>query len=242
VAEFLFEKKTGWCEYFASAAVLLLRLQDLPARYVTGFSMDGATRVGDHWVVRESDAHAWVEVAVPGRGWIEVDPTPAGDYAAVHAAMNGGLSRYLDTVRAAFADLRMAIRLGDLLHLAPAIMRLVLSPVVVVPAAAAVLYLWRRRRRSRAPAPPPAPPGEVDPQVGALMARVDALWAACGHPRPHHRAPREHLDVTVHRLPAETQDPSRAVVECVYLARYAGERAPAAELDRLRRSLDAIGA
>src|SRR5262249_33231350 len=66
VAEFVFVKKRGYCEYFASAAALLLRLQGVPTRYVTGFSMDAAERVGEQYVVRESDAHAWIEAWIPG--------------------------------------------------------------------------------------------------------------------------------------------------------------------------------
>ena len=242
VAEFLFDKKQGWCEYFASAAALLLRLQGVPTRFVTGFSMDGATRVGDQSIVRESDAHAWVEVYLPGRGWVEADPTPASSYAAVHAEMDGELSRLVDAVRAAIADLVMAVRLGDLRRALPAIGRLVRSPAVLVPVGVIAALLWWRRRGRRTDSVPPPPAEDVDPQVAALLARVETLWAACGHARPPHRAPREHLDATAHRLPAESRDPSRAVVDCVYRARYAGLRAPDAEIERLRRSLEAIGA
>jgi len=75
-AEFLFEKKAGYCEYFASAAVLLLRLQAVPARFVKGLSVGPQTdQGGGLHVVRDSDAHAWVEAWIPGEGWVEADPT-----------------------------------------------------------------------------------------------------------------------------------------------------------------------
>src|SRR5205814_8379510 len=99
VAEFVFDKKRGYCEYFASAAAVLLRLQGVPARYVTGFSMDAAARVGGHYVVRESDAHAWIEAWIPGRGWVEADPTPAGDYAAVHGDAASGFERVVEWIK-----------------------------------------------------------------------------------------------------------------------------------------------
>ena len=85
VAEFLFEKKAGYCEYFASAAVLLLRLQGVPARFVKGLSVGPQTdQGGGLHVVRESDAHAWVEAWIPGEGWVEADPTPPGQFADAH--------------------------------------------------------------------------------------------------------------------------------------------------------------
>ncbi|MCU0242216.1 MAG: DUF3488 and transglutaminase-like domain-containing protein, partial [Vicinamibacteria bacterium] len=84
LAEFLFEKRAGYCEYFASAAAILLRLQGVPARYVSGFSVRAANHTGGHYVVRESDAHAWIEAYLEGQGWVEGDPTPPGDYAALH--------------------------------------------------------------------------------------------------------------------------------------------------------------
>ncbi len=66
ILEFLQDQRTGHCEYFATAAVLLLRSIDIPARYVTGFVV--REQAGDQlWLARAKDAHAWVEVApVPG--------------------------------------------------------------------------------------------------------------------------------------------------------------------------------
>ncbi len=79
LAEFLFEKKEAYCEYFASAAVVLLRLQGVPARFVKGLSVGPQTDVGGGLhVVRESDAHAWVEAWVARRGLDRGGPDSAG--------------------------------------------------------------------------------------------------------------------------------------------------------------------
>lgn len=71
---FLFERRSGHCEYFASALAVLLRDQGVPTRVVTGFA--GGEYAGGWWQLRRSDAHAWVEVWLPERGWVGVDATP----------------------------------------------------------------------------------------------------------------------------------------------------------------------
>ncbi len=76
IEDFLFEKRTGHCEYFASAMVLMLRSQGIAARVVGGFLGAEANSLEDFYVVRNSNAHAWVEAYVPGRGWLTFDPTP----------------------------------------------------------------------------------------------------------------------------------------------------------------------
>ncbi|MEO8276584.1 MAG: DUF3488 and transglutaminase-like domain-containing protein [Thermoanaerobaculia bacterium] len=76
IENFLFVAKRGHCEYFASAMVLLLRSQGIPARLVTGFYGAEYTAWERSWVVRQSNAHAWVEGYVPEKGWIVFDPTP----------------------------------------------------------------------------------------------------------------------------------------------------------------------
>lgn len=77
VDEFLFDQKTGFCEHFSSAFVVLMRNAGIPARVVTGFAGGVRNRLGDYWVVRRMDAHAWAEVWLPERGWVRVDPTAA---------------------------------------------------------------------------------------------------------------------------------------------------------------------
>jgi hypothetical protein len=70
VVEFLEDIKAGHCEYFASAGVLLLRSAGVPARYVTGFVCRERGAGRDHWISRRKDAHAWVEMFVAGKGWL----------------------------------------------------------------------------------------------------------------------------------------------------------------------------
>lgn len=74
LAEFLFERKAGHCEHFATALAVMLRSLGIPARVAGGFY--GGERLGGAYVLRAADAHAWAQVLVPGRGFVTVDATP----------------------------------------------------------------------------------------------------------------------------------------------------------------------
>lgn len=84
LANFLFVRRSGNCEFFAAAMVVMLRAEGVPARYVTGFIQGEYNDVGGDYIIRESDAHAWVEVYFPGYGWITFDPTPGSADAHPH--------------------------------------------------------------------------------------------------------------------------------------------------------------
>ncbi|HEX5390475.1 MAG TPA: DUF3488 and transglutaminase-like domain-containing protein [Burkholderiaceae bacterium] len=73
--EFWFDRKAGFCEHIASSFVVLMRALDIPARIVTGYQGGEVNSVDGFWTVRQSDAHAWAEVWLAGRGWVRVDPT-----------------------------------------------------------------------------------------------------------------------------------------------------------------------
>jgi protein-glutamine gamma-glutamyltransferase len=94
LANFLFVRRSGHCEYFASAMTIMLRSIGIPARYVTGFLPGEFNDVGGDYIIRESDAHAWVEVYFPNYGWITFDPTPPGS--DQHSGVFGRLSMYWD--------------------------------------------------------------------------------------------------------------------------------------------------
>jgi transglutaminase-like putative cysteine protease len=78
IANFLFERKQGHCEYFASSLAVMLRTLGIPSRVVNGFRSDEFNDLTGNYVVRAKDAHAWVEAYFPGYGWQTFDPTPAG--------------------------------------------------------------------------------------------------------------------------------------------------------------------
>lgn len=75
--EFWFDRKEGFCEHIASAFVVLMRGMRIPSRIVTGYQGGQPNRIDGFWIVRQSDAHAWTEVWLEGRGWVRVDPTGA---------------------------------------------------------------------------------------------------------------------------------------------------------------------
>jgi transglutaminase-like putative cysteine protease len=77
VDEFLFDTRAGFCEHFSSAFVVLMRAAGVPARVVTGYAGGYRNPIGGYWLVRNSDAHAWAEIWLEGRGWVRMDPTAA---------------------------------------------------------------------------------------------------------------------------------------------------------------------
>jgi transglutaminase-like putative cysteine protease len=89
VDEFLFDTRAGFCEHFSSAFVFLLRAAGVPARVVTGYQGGEVNSVDRIITVRQSDAHAWAEAYLPGRGWIRLDPTAA----AIPGRIESGLAR-----------------------------------------------------------------------------------------------------------------------------------------------------
>jgi protein-glutamine gamma-glutamyltransferase len=81
LANFLFVRKQGHCEYFASSMAVMLRTLHIPSRVVNGFRSDEFNDVTGNYIVRAKNAHSWVEAYFPGYGWITFDPTPGGDIA-----------------------------------------------------------------------------------------------------------------------------------------------------------------
>ena len=77
VDDFLFLSRRGFCEHYASAFVILMRAAGVPARVVTGYQGGELNPLGDYWIVRQRDAHAWAEVWLNDQGWTRIDPTAA---------------------------------------------------------------------------------------------------------------------------------------------------------------------
>ncbi|HEY8563104.1 MAG TPA: DUF3488 and transglutaminase-like domain-containing protein [Pyrinomonadaceae bacterium] len=103
LADFLFNVREGHCEYFATAMVMMLRTQGIAARVVNGFQRGEYNETADMYVVKQKNAHSWVEVYFPReKAWITFDPTPAaGENLTDGAAgMFGFAGKYLDALEA----------------------------------------------------------------------------------------------------------------------------------------------
>lgn len=77
IDDFLFRTRRGYCEHYASAFTFLMRAAGIPARMVAGYLGGELNPYGEYLIVRQSDAHVWVEVWLPGSGWVRTDPTLA---------------------------------------------------------------------------------------------------------------------------------------------------------------------
>jgi transglutaminase-like putative cysteine protease len=111
LAEFLFTRKRGYCEYFASAMAVMLRTVGIPARLATGFQSGVYNPITELWLVRASDAHSWVEAWIPGLGWTTFDPTPpsaAGERFGLFAQLN----LYLDATRTFWQEWVLSYDMG----------------------------------------------------------------------------------------------------------------------------------
>lgn len=95
--DFLFGKKSGHCEYFATAMTVMVRTQGVPARVVNGFLGGERNDFGDYRMIKQGDAHSWVEVWLPGVGWQTFDPTPAaGQLAPLADGVAAAMRRFAD--------------------------------------------------------------------------------------------------------------------------------------------------
>jgi transglutaminase-like putative cysteine protease len=97
LANFLFERKQGHCEYFASAMAVMLRSIGIPSRMVNGFRGGEFNDLSGRYVIRAQDAHSWVEAYFPGNGWVSFDPTPIGSLPSHKGGWNR-LALYVDAM------------------------------------------------------------------------------------------------------------------------------------------------
>ena len=175
IDEFLFVRRSGNCEYFASALAVMLRGIGIPARLVNGFQRGEWNPYGHYFMIRQRDAHSWVEAYFDGVGWVTLDPSPRV------AAAGGGLNRaglYLDALRLRWYRYVVNWSLRDQVTVAAALQReasgwrerLRLAraardlrrrgPAVAAGVAALTvgLGLWRRQRARRTARPQPRLP------------------------------------------------------------------------------------
>jgi len=98
IDEFLFESRLGFCEHFASSFAWLMRAAGVPARIVGGYQGGAYNTAGQYLIVRQADAHAWVEVWIDGQGWRRVDPTATIAPARIREGLARSLPQQADTL------------------------------------------------------------------------------------------------------------------------------------------------
>lgn len=189
---FLLNRPPAHCEFFASGAVMLLRSVGVPCRYVTGFVAVEPNKIGDYWVARNRDAHAWVEAFDPQFGWVIVEPTTASG--VPQSNESNRVDQAIDAARSWWQQLLTSIRSGRAKEVLVSWLSWLLLPITVIAMTVLVLPVWRRFRGKRS-----ARIGTLDPKMErlqSLLRQMDELWRRDGLPRASH----ETLDQFAHRL------------------------------------------
>ncbi|GAA4358827.1 transglutaminase family protein [Angustibacter luteus] len=214
VDHFLFDARTGFCEQFAAAEVVLLRTLGVPARVATGYAFP--TVENGRGVLRAKQAHAWAEVWQPGSGWLTSDATPPGEAATSSSSrLATALHRLMGSTRARWALAAGLLGLGGVVAL--------------------VVLLVRRRRRRRALVPATADLDGLDPQQRQVVAAVSGLVAAlraAGRPSP----PADTVTELAGRVPELRPRALLTAERTLY-----GRRPPPADLvDEAVRDIDTV--
>jgi transglutaminase-like putative cysteine protease len=245
---FLFDSRRGFCEHYASAFAVLLRAAGIPARVVTGYQGGEFNRRGNYLIVRQSDAHAWVEAIVDGQ-WRRFDPTGAVSPLRIESGISGALPDALELPLFARLDagfLKDAQLLFDALdhawrrnvvgfdatrqrdvwrslRLDPALPGQAVGAIAIAGAAWMGVVLgwlaWRRERRERS---------------AVLWTEVCARLARAGLPREAHEGPLAYTSRASRRWP-DYAIAFRAIGEAYARLRYAS--VPAREREALLATL-----
>ncbi|HET7467645.1 MAG TPA: transglutaminaseTgpA domain-containing protein [Candidatus Dormibacteraeota bacterium] len=207
VEQFLFRDHFGYCEQFATTAVLMLRSLGIPARLVTGYATGDYDPVLNQAIVREKDAHAWVEAWFPGDGWVPVDPTPS--FSGLPATQfpdrwaASGIARLIPHLTIGAAP----VVLGSLGALG------VVPPAVAIAFVVVLVYAWLRRRQIRRRRRAAEPPGSSD-----LLDLYERLQRRAGRRRASPETPLEYWTV-MHDEPL-LEEVTLAVNEGAYAGRW----------------------
>ena len=203
ILDFLYLEKRGHCEYFASALALLGRAVGIPTRVVGGYRVTERNELGGYSIVREQNAHTWVEAWLDGKGWVTFNPTPAGPIAT--SSTTPTVAALIDlagtgwTAFLSWLDRRTWVQMLS----APAILIMLI----------AAIRLWRQRRaRARQPERTDDRPLPCFDQLSAALAQKGVA-----------RAPTETPEQLARRI-EEGDDARELASSAALLRRYAALR------------------
>jgi hypothetical protein len=257
VDHFLFDRKKGHCEYYASAFAILARINGIPVRQVNGFLGGEWNEYQGYVAVRAGDAHSWDEVYFPGSGWVTFDPTPSGSGESLGRGGSGWrarLGRIIDALRFQWSKWVIEYDLASQLELFRSIGRGIKNIATNVKAAVvhvkdgiveywfislglgigiAYLLLRRVRRNPNDSVHTRGAPKRHRSTVGEVYLAIAKQLTRAGFARDSATTPREVADRMVERGdPAASE--VRELVELYYAAEWGSHRDPAAE-DRAQK-------
>jgi transglutaminase-like putative cysteine protease len=214
VDHFLFVSQRGWCNHYASAMVVMLRIAGIPARLATGFTSGQYVAAREVYEIRDQDAHAWAEVYLPDTGWIDFDPTPAEEEEEEEATTSESVFEGLGEVGLWLEDAGQWLRTNIALTAA----LLVALTLLAVGATVGVRWYRRRLRPLRAGA---------GPSERAIHAYRQSLrWlAGSGIERPRSAAPWEFYQMAARQRPALAGD-LQLLTEAYTRARFGPQGPP----------------
>ena len=230
---FLFVTRRGFCEQIASAMAVMLRTQGIPTRLVTGYGPGTWNALTGYYEVKQSDAHAWLEVYYPTIGWVPYDPTfgvPSVSGSGVHFVapqVLGAIGDFVRRIVPAPMKTLVGVTIRGLVRGAGWASRhwfLLLSAGAITAAAA----LWRRRRAREA--------FPVEAGAGIAFGELTSALTTVGHPRLAQRTPSEYLgelrrDST---LSAEIIQAAEFVVRTLERERFGRSKPSEADVMRAR--------
>ena len=225
ISSFILQRKAAHCEYFASAAVVMLRAAGVPTRYVSGyFAHESEGR--NTLLVRQRDAHAWAESWVPDAGWVTVDATPGGGRPD---ALAGPIPLYWRTwegLQDVLGGLRTWVLTAGWGQKSAVFLLLILG--LLVPQ----VYRYWKSRRAQTPGFRYANP---DAALLVLYTRFEALLARRGIPVPENRTWPEHL----HMAGMDSDSAVERFVQDYSRARFGPMPSPA-DLTQLEQNLQTL--
>ena len=254
--DFLFRQSAGHCEYFASAAAMLLRLAGVPTRYVNGFLGGEWNSLRQSITVRDNRAHSWVEAYLGSAGWARVDATPA----ASRAARMTRFRQILDAVELFWSRWVIEYSASQQLLLARQLSREFgwmqprysprgthrrLSKTLVLEFAAVLLavvvgFALRKLPRRRAMTNGPRRRRRGEPPIFHLYRKTLDRLAARGFARRSEETPHEYL-ARVRQQGVTAAESLARLTDCYTEARYGDIEVPSEVVVQLRGEAASIG-
>jgi transglutaminase-like putative cysteine protease len=245
VEAFLLTTRRGHCEYFASAMAVMARLAGVPSRVVNGFVAWEYVDFGGFYVVRQRDAHTWVQCLLP-EGWVDFDPTPSIGSPSTAGDSDPPWRRWSESLSFAWQRWIYGFRVEDQQEVYGEVGKRVeqlreetgmqgrawlpKAVAAILGVAAAALFLWGggslvRRRRIRATLPVEA----------RLYTDALRMMARCGWPKGEATAPQEYVDgLAAAGAPPEAVEPMRELTGLYLEARFSGRPLGATAAERGR--------